>query len=419
MQSTLTNNSTTFAPKETIPHDAPVHAIKCPTSWSQLNSSEQLYAYYMARAAWEGSKICWFQRSYESPALLVLFKLVFAEGTQNLKASTSDLVSELEWKQMVSYSAAVFQNCGNYKSFGDTKFVPELHPDQLMKIIKASSGFKTHHKVINAIIGRIWREIYLEEAPLLQIGFSDKDGQSSYYSSNVNSDDTKFVDEFCQEKKISPLNTRLMKDNKGNFELKICSRDNNSLPYIGDHEWKGKTINVTSGDFSLFMKSCVEAMEQAELHAANNKQSKMCKAYAEHFKSGDVDLHKDSQRHWIKDQGPVVETNIGFIETYLDPSGARAEFEGFVSIVDKILSAKFSTLVDRAEGLITKLPWAADFEKDKFTKPDFTNLDIVAFACSGTPIGINIPNYDDIREHEGFKNVNLGNVYPTPTKGNI
>jgi len=76
-------------------------------------------------------------------------------------------------------------------------------------------------------------------------------------------------------------------------------------------------------------------------------------------------------------------------------------------------------LVNGAEELIKKLPWSEHFEKPVFTKPDFTDLDIVAFGCSGTPIGINIPNYDDIRQTQGFKNVNLGNVYPRPNKATI
>lgn len=382
-------NSSSHTPKDFIPVSTSIHAIACPKSWSQLDNKEKNYAYYMARAAWQGSRICWFQRSAESPALLVIFHTLF-EDPVSLRANCKHL-SEEQWQQLCAYVAAVFQNCGNFKSFGDTKFVPEISPAAFDAVFDQYPD-----------MGKLWAEIrevvYCEEDPVARVGFRDDNGQSSYYTANVTSADSKFVDEFCQSKSISPLNTRLFKHADGSFELKICShKTSDQMSYLGEHDFQEKKIRVTASDFTEFMRDVVASMEQAVKYAANDHQQKMVTEYINHFRFGDVDKHKESQRHWIKDVGPIVETNIGFIETYLDPSGARAEFEGFVSIVDKEISAKFNTLVVQADDLIKKLPWDACYEKAKFLKPDFTSLDIVAFACSGTPIGINIPNYDDIR----------------------
>ncbi len=69
-------------------------------------------------------------------------------------------------------------------------------------------------------------------------------------------------------------------------------------------------------------------------------------------------------------------------------------------------------MVRDSEKIIPKLPWPRYMEKDNFLKPDFVTLDIINFSTNGCPLGINIPNYDDIRDNEGFKNVFLGNSIP-------
>ncbi len=52
-------------------------------------------------------------------------------------------------------------------------------------------------------------------------------------------------------------------------------------------------------------------------------------------------------------------------------------------MVNKERTQAFSKLVASAPEMVPKLPWSIDFEKEQFEPPDFTSLEVLAFASSG------------------------------------
>lgn len=223
----------------------------------------------MSVASWEGAKICWFQRSYESPALLVLLKLLFS--SQPLPSLRPLCREPAHYEQLLAYAGTVFQNCGNFLSFGDTKFVPELPAEDFLHILRQSECYKTHAPVVEDIWPKIEKEVYCSEDPFRQLGFRDNNGTTSYYSGDLTSTDAKRVDDLLTTLGISPLNTRLFKLGEHEFELRIASAEASTekMPYLKTHESEGLKVHVKAGDFKEFMAKTVQAFEQSQHYVAN------------------------------------------------------------------------------------------------------------------------------------------------------
>ncbi|KAJ3092837.1 hypothetical protein HK100_006834 [Physocladia obscura] len=416
--------------------NAPLARLEVKEHFDSLSDKEKNYgdrqkllAHFIGRAAWAGARITSATTSHVSPLLFQLILDIFSDKHDSKKirdvaAFKADAgLSEENWKLFLEYSVQVLYNLSNFKSFGDTKFVPNISEADFKKAVIASgsdSAIVVYEKLKDHIFALEPADSvnsYCDFAQMLHIGFPADGHTTGYYTEEVSKQEVEAVQSILEANNISPLNTRLFKTASNNYTLKIASA--NSTPSSVFKSTDGFiAVTVEYSDFQPQMFKAAVAMRFAAEFAANDTQRDMILKYAENFESGDMEAHKESQRLWIKDVGPVVESNIGFVETYRDPAGVRAEWEGFVAVVNKEQTAKFGKLVDGAKEFIKRLPWGEAFEKDVFNKPDFTSLEVLTFATSGgPPAGINIPNYDDIRMTLGFKNVSLANITNAKTPG--
>ncbi|TFK42589.1 aflatoxin-detoxifizyme [Crucibulum laeve] len=409
---TIMSNAAAQAERFFADRGAPLCSLDVGKSFGQLSSKEKKYAHYLTIASWAGARIIQEQWTPEAKTLYDLLILTFSDAQGRLgdlsALEKKSGLSAAEWEDLLQYTTQVLSNLVNYKTFGFTKIVPRVPTGKFESVIQSSNNKKALE-----LWSKLKDHIYATtpESSLF-IGKRNLGHVSNYYLGQpIDDEEVAAVQTAAENLGVDVLNTRIVKHGAQEFTLLVASAIIQP-DAIHEIESKGEKVKlkVQYGDYSEDLKAVISALQEAKKYAANDNQASMIGGYIKSFETGSIQDHKDASKYWVKDVGPVVESYIGFIETYVDPYGGRAEWEGFTAIVNKQLSAKYEALVDRAPELIKVLPWGADYEADVFRKPDFTALEVVSFATGGIPAGINIPNYYDIRESTGFKNVSLANI---------
>jgi dipeptidyl-peptidase-3 len=116
---------------------------------------------------------------------------------------------------------------------------------------------------------------------------------------------------------------------------------------------------------------------------------------------------------WVRNRDSVVDTMNGFIEVYMDARGIKGSWEAVVYYEHQEKTEKIHRFAANAQWFEDRLPIDPRFRKPTVQGVSARAIEVVFEAGDSgpiTPIGVNLPNDQRIREEYGSKSVTLSNV---------
>jgi dipeptidyl-peptidase III len=153
---------------------------------------------------------------------------------------------------------------------------------------------------------------------------------------------------------------------------------------------------------------------EAALPLASEPMANALAALIRFYRTGE---DADRERYdiaWVQDTASPVDTINGFVEVYLDARGVKGAWEALVWYVNREKTSQIRTLADHAQWFEDRLPCDAKYKKRGARGVAASAIDIVIETGESgpiTPVGINLPNDQAIRERYGSKSVSLANVH--------
>jgi dipeptidyl-peptidase-3 len=359
-----------------------------------LTPKQKELSYYLFEAANCGRDIFYDQRYKHNLTIRKTNEAILNSYTGN--KTTAD------WKNFEIYSKRVFFSNGIHHHYSNMKFVPACDFNYFSSLLAATDASllplngKTvaqfteylkpiifdpnfEAKVVNLASGI---DNVAASANNFYEGVTQKE-VDAYYSSRINVNDTNAIS--------WGLNSKMMKVNG----------------VVTEKVWK------VGGMYSAAIEKIVYWLEKAATVAENDQQKKTLELLIKYYQTGDLKVWDEYNIAWVTDTESRIDVVNGFIEVYDDAIGKRASFESVVSLKDMEATKRIAAIAKEAQWFEDHSPIAAEHKKESvkgITAKVITVIQEAGASNPSTPIGINLPNANWIRQQHGSKSVSLGNI---------
>ena len=152
---------------------------------------------------------------------------------------------------------------------------------------------------------------------------------------------------------------------------------------------------------------------EAAIPYATEPMAKALRALIRFYQTGEDADRVAYDIAWVQDKASPVDTINGFVEVYLDARSTKGAWEALVFYVNEEKTAQIQKIAAEAQWFEDHMPWDPKYRKEGVHGVTANAIDIVIETGESgpvTPVGINLPNDQAIREKYGSKSVSLANV---------
>ncbi len=361
--------------------------------FDELTLPEKLTAYYFYRAAVAGRDINFDQHHKNALEIRTLLEGVITH---------SDGIEQTVYENILKYTKLFWVNNGMYNDRTREKFIPDVTFDDFTQAVKTAQENGAEFQIrsdetLEDALNRLQKTMFDPEFEPILANKSPNPGEDILLSSANNLYEGVTTEEAkaFQGKAINPLNSKVVKQNGR----------------IIEQVYRAGTEDIEPGLYAPELTNISNEFKNAHKYTTEAQQKTISELIT-FFETGDLDDFRNYNIAWLQDD-PSVDFINGFIEVYLDALGQKGEYEGGVFYVDKKTTRLMKNIASSAQYFEERMPWDDQYKQDKPNIPVANSINLVG-GTGGlgpmSPIGINLPNAQDLREEYGSKSVLLSNL---------